>query len=443
MIPALNEFNPYAIKWQGQLTEDVRQNFDYSQGTHECLLSGSVGSAKSAIMAHLGVTHCLFYPKARVLVTRRSRPDLQETIWKELVDHIEECLIEKRDYVINKQSLKITFSNGSEIISRTFADKRYKKFRSLILSMALIEELTENDDIEFYKEIRMRVGRATHVPEHVILAATNPSDPSHPAYEYFIQSTNPLRHTYYSITSDNPFLPKSYIDGLKDTLSPKEARRMLEGEWIELTKDVVYYNYQSSKNFVEKPRRVDPNYPLDIFFDFNIGVGKPMSAGIGQHIGGIYHIIKTFIVEGARTNDILEEMNNHGVFDHNNLIRVFGDASGKNRDTRSKRSDYDIIQDYLSERSNFQMLVPRANPPIRTRHNLVNSKCENAKNEIQLLVYKEAQDADKGMRLTKLLKNSNYVEDDSFEFQHITTAVGYWICATTVKTKRRTKTVQL
>lgn len=443
MIPALNEFNPYAIKWQGDLVNDVRGKFDYEKGTHEVLLSGSVGSAKSAIMAHLGVTHCLFYPKAKVLATRRSRPDLEETLWKEIMDHIEGCLVEGRDYEENKAKLKIEFSNGSEIITRTFADGRYKKFRSLILSMALIEELTENDDMEFYKEIRMRVGRATHIPEHLIIAATNPGAPSHPAYQYFMESKSALRKVYYSVTSDNPFLPKTYIEGLKETLSPKEARRMLYGEWIELAKDVVYYNYKSERNFIKNEREIDLRYPIDLMFDFNIALKKPMSAAVGQIVDGIYHVLKTFIIHGARTKDLLDEMNYKSVFDHNTVYRVFGDAAGRNRDTRSIRSDYDIIEGYLSNRCRFKMEVPRANPPIRTRHNTVNAMFENEKGECRLYVYEEAEEADKGFRLTKLLPKANYVEDDSFEFQHITTAIGYWVCASFDTSVRRTRTIQL
>jgi len=443
MIPALTEFDPYAIRWQGEIINDIRNQYDYTKGTHELLLSGSVGSAKSAFMAHVGITHCLFFEKAKCLVTRRSRPDLEETLWRELLDHIEGCLTEGHDYEVNNAKMKISFSNGSEIITRTFADGRYKKFRSLILSMALIEELTENDDMEFYKEIRMRVGRAVHVPEHLIIAATNPADPLHPAYKYFIKSKNPLRHVKYSITSDNPFLPSSYIEGLKESMSPREARRMLEGEWLELSRDVIYYNYSNEKNFRDYRKEIDPKYPIDLMFDFNIAANKPMSAGVGQYIDGVFHIIKTFIIEGARTLDIMEEMESYGIFNHKSLYRVFGDATGNARDTRSKRSDYNIIEDYLRNLVRYQMKVPASNPPVRTRHNLMNALFENEKGEIRFYIYKDAEEADEGFRLTKLLPRSNYVEDDSFKFQHITTSCGYMCHACVVGNTRKSRVVQL
>ena len=85
----------------------------------------------------------------------------------------------------------------------------------------------------------MRVGRLPHIKTNLSLSATNPDSPSHWVYKYFITSDNPMRHVYYSITEDNPFLPDWYIEQLKSTLDPKMAARMLRGEWIAFAADVV------------------------------------------------------------------------------------------------------------------------------------------------------------------------------------------------------------
>ena len=431
MTPTLTEFDPFKVKWQGQAITDIRTRYDFSLGVHEVLLSGSVGSAKSLFIAHMAVTHCLFNKGARCLIGRRSMPDLKDTILQTILEHLEDDNLEEGvDYVHDKTKAKITFSNGSEIISRSWADGKYKKMRSLLLSMAIIEELTENDKNEFYKEIKMRVGRLPHIGENLIISATNPDAPSHWAHKYFVNSNSSLRHVYYSVTTDNPFLPTTYIENLKETLSPKEARRMLYGEWIELAQDVVYYNYATSKNFIDKSYEFNRHYPIDIMFDFNIALNKPMSAAIGQCVNNKFHIAKEYIIHSARTEDILYEMLDDGVFNTSSHFRVFGDATGNHRDTRSKHSDYSIIYNFLSNVANikYQSLVPRSNPPIRRRHNLVNACCEDANGEVKLYVYSDAKGSDEGLRLTKLKEGANYIEDDSFEYQHVTTAIGYWIC---------------
>jgi hypothetical protein len=47
----IDTFKP-VIPWQRRCLLDIRTKFDYSIGTHEILLSGSVGSAKSLFLAH-------------------------------------------------------------------------------------------------------------------------------------------------------------------------------------------------------------------------------------------------------------------------------------------------------------------------------------------------------------------------------------------------------
>lgn len=172
---------------------DVRKNFDYSQGVHEILLSGAVGSAKSLLAVHIGLTHCLMNKQARICLCRRAMPDLKETIFQDFVDHMGEQLVEGEDYSINWTKAEIDFANGSQVISRSWADKKYKKFRSVKLSAAIVEELTENDqkDKQAVVELKARVNRLPHIDEKWIIYCTNPDSPSHWAYDYFDMKNNP------------------------------------------------------------------------------------------------------------------------------------------------------------------------------------------------------------------------------------------------------------
>jgi hypothetical protein len=208
---------------------------------------------------------------------------------------------------------------------------------------------------------------------------------------------------------------------------------MIYGEWVDIDVERPYYNYNSDSNFRKTPYVFDLRYPIDIMHDFNIGgATKPMSAAVGQHIDGVFHCAKSFIVEGARTLDILEEMQEDGIFDMECNYRIFGDASGRSRDTRSIRSDYDIISSFLSNYKvenqkpiSFQLLVPLSNPPIRERHNVANSRFCDANTKVNFYCYDK--DIDEAFRLTKFKKGGNYVEDDNYRLQHVTTAITYWI----------------
>lgn len=429
----LTKFKP-VIPYQLQLIKLIRKEWDYSQNYPEILLSGSVGSSKSTIAAHMAVTHCLFYPGARVALCRRALPDIKRTIFLKCIEHVSNDLKEGKDYFVNSTRGTIQFSNGSEIISISWADKRYMKARSIDLSAAVFEEVIENegDDVAGYREVKMRIGRIPKVKEKWIICCTNPGSPSSDWYKYFFAENKETRKVLYSLTTDNPFLPATYIDQLKADLDPKMAQRMLYGKWIEIEDEVVYYSYSRERNFKNESYAPNPSLPIGFTYDFNIGVGKPMSMAFFQVVGDTFHFFNEVVIEGARTENTLEEAAHRGLFDLSSTYYCNGDAAGKHRDTRSNQSDYDIIDNFLKRYKNkqggylrYERKIPSANPPIRDRHNIVNAYCYNSNGAIRLFVYKDAPTLDEGMRLVKLLPGSQYIEDDSKRYQHITTALGY------------------
>lgn len=442
--PKISEFDPRDVPYQYQVIKDVRRKYDYKLGAHEILLSGSVGSAKSILMAHLILTHCLTYPKARACIARRALPDLKQTLFLKIKEHMEGDLVRGVDYDIHESSAHIQFANGSEIISRSWADKHYSKLRSLELSCAAIEELTENDTQDAFDELKMRVNRLSHVPEHFTIAATNPDSPSHWAYKYFMLSESSTRHVYYSVTSDNKFLPESYIRKLKEDLDPKMVERMVYGKWLDIAGETVYYQYDRDTHFKNEDYRVQSQHPIYITWDFNIGEGKPMSVIAYQYIDDTFHFFDEFVVHGARTEVMMEEIWNRGIFD--NKVPYFGiqgDATGSHRSTNSNWSNYEIIFQYLDRKGiKYEKQILRLNPPIKKRHNIVNAYLKNSYGHVRVYLYKKCKVADEGCRLVKLKEGGHYIEDDSKYYQHITTAMGYGInYLTLIKERGQSQTI--
>lgn len=257
-------------------------------------------------------------------------------------------------------------------------------------------------------------------------------------YRSKIYNPRKRRYVFFSNTYDNPFLPKSYIEGLKESLDPKMAQRMIEGLWVRIRGETVYYQY-STRNFKkDEDYTLKPFQPIVITFDFNIGEGKPMSCALIQNEekNGLkyVHVFDECVVEGADTESMMDELAGRGLLDHNCKYIINGDATGGARSTKSKSSDYDIIRKFLANyrgkhgRLDFSIEVPKSNPPIRKRHNLVNAYCKNAQGRSRLFVYKKCKITNKGLQSTTLKSGGQYIEDDSKSYQHITTAIGYHIC---------------
>jgi hypothetical protein len=430
--PLFQEFDPFIIEWQGNATNEY-ETFDYSRGIYEQFFSGSVGSAKTIEHIHLIVRHCLENSGARYLMVRRALKDLKRTSWNVLLKHMSDIPHAIDSY--NRTEMKIIFKNGSEIIGDSYDKGDLDKFRSLELSGADFEEVTECPK-EVYDAIKMRVGRLPNVRQNIITSRCNPDSPSHWLYSYFIEANDPFRRVHYSLTEQNPFLPKWYVENLRKDLDPRMALRMLKGQWIEISKENVYYEFSDETCYRDHEYLWDKNHALDLFLDFNNSKsGKPMSLGAGQYIAGKYHVGKTWIISGMRTLDMMDEVASSGLLDNFPMVRVFGDASGRAQDTRSNKSDWELIESFLANyRSkaravlNYEIEVPLANPPIKQRHNLMNALFKNDLGQTRFFIYKDAKDLAKGFRLTQLKKDARLIEDDSLREQHITTAAGYWAC---------------
>ncbi len=236
-IPLITEFDPNDVKWQMEAIDAIA-DFDYSLGVHQVLFSGSVGSAKTLLMAHLIVKHCLENPNAWAGIGRLTMTDLKDTLLYVILEHIgEEGYI--IDYDHNKTRAEITFCNGSKISCFSWHDKKYKKFRSYPFTLFAIEELTENDTKEAYEAILMRLGRSRGVREKLLLMATNPDEPEHWVFETIVEKAGLVQdikilqddgtflvrkgitiHVFYSLTKDNIFLDPSYHDFLERNLDP-------------------------------------------------------------------------------------------------------------------------------------------------------------------------------------------------------------------------------
>ena len=447
-------FEPFGYQRQAL---DLLYNYDYKNKFYpEILLSGSVGSAKSVLLAHFIISHCLRWNRARVGISRMGLPDLKKTLFQEIVDAIENDpnFIEGVHYRIKHNNAEIKFANGSHIMPITFGDRNWGKTKSYLFSLVVIEEGTEFED-DFYEIensgfdlLRGRINRLAHVKENALIIATNPDEPSHFLYRYFIegQEEHDNRFVFYSETDKNPYLDPNYIKQLRASYSPLMAERYLRGMWISLMGKGIY-NAFSDKNIRKKDYKINKKLPIYVAFDFNIAAGKPLSSIMYQFDGKMFHFFEESIIYDAYTYEGIDDFYNRGLINTDHYYIIQGDATGRNRDPASKKTNYMVIQEYLTSRFiKFEMDVPTKNPPIRTRHSVVNSVLRNDLNQVRCFFYKNTKVAIQGMKETRLKKGANYIEDDSAKspYQHVTTAIGYGICATINSTKRKPQgTVQL
>lgn len=453
-VPRFDEFSPFHIKWQHQVLYDLQDKtqFDFTKGTHTIVLSGAVGSAKSLLAAHLTWRHILMNPGADVGLGRLDLRRLRETSVDVFIKHRPKSWeLNKNGFLYNKSMVKFSLPNSSVVSTMYWSDGDFERYKGRQFSFFHLEEATENETSQAYKYISQRMGRLTHVNEKLIVITTNPDEPDHWLNQELISRAGWVDgkkvegdetyldntiHVYYSLTEHNPFLGEGYFNNMLKKYSPLEVERFLRGKWVSLFGKGIYYPY-SEEHYLKQDYKVDTRYAVNVFFDFNTAINKPMSCCFFQYIAGKFHFFDEVVLQG-NTTQIMEEITKRGLLDHNTEYKIGGDAAGWAKQSSSNSfCDYDIINkvlgSYLKKDGTplkYKIIASRSNPEVKVRHNTVNSQLKNGLNEIRLFVYGNCKVLNEGFKLTKLKDGSKYIEDDSKPYQHITTAAGYGVCET-------------
>lgn len=273
------------------------------------------------------------------------------------------------------------------------------------------------------------VARIRMNPNAQGLLTTTLDDPGTWMYKTFVENFDEsLMDVFYAKTSENPYLGEEYVRSLKVLYDERSYRRMCMSEWVALTGQLIYYAFEAGR-VVSTEAEFDPYLPILWTHDFNIGEGKPMSSALCQIKRGRFgsqarselHVFDELILETSDTNDAVEEFDSRG-YDERGIagVRIYGDASGRAKDTRSKTSDYGILHDagWVDQR------VPKANPPIRDRHNCVNGLLKNRAGDTRIKIHPRCKTLIKGLGTVKLRKGAQYLEEETYS-QHCTTALGY------------------
>ncbi|MGB3988624.1 MAG: phage terminase large subunit [Minisyncoccales bacterium] len=351
-----------------------------------------------------------------------------------------------RDIPTGHQPFNIYVWNGShyvEILCRSL--DAYKMLSGEELAWAWCDEVwqTKKEAVDL---VISRVRDERNGMLRQILFTTTLDDPDTWMYKFCEEPEDPdiIEVHYVDSFVNEANLPKGYLNDLKSIYSPEMYKRMVLAQWVILGSGRIYSSFV--RNLHEDPSvELDPQLPVIWSWDFNIGEGKPMSSALGQirkgtfvQRDGLGNVIKTIVrpeinwfdeivIESTDTNEAIDEFESRDWLrmlpNGKSQVQIYGDRSGKSRDTRSRTTDYGIMR----SRGFVDQRVPQANPPIRERHNVVNALLMNADGDTRMKIHPRCKNILKGAETTRLKKGADYIEEETY-CQHVMTAVGYACC---------------
>ena len=191
------------------------------------------------------------------------------------------------------------------------------------------------------------------------------------------------------------YLPAGYIEENEKNMTPEEILTFIDGLYRNLAGGRVYPNFHRDKNTF-KTTTLKHDFSLAPFrefvlnYDFNVA---HMSLGVQELAGKFKFKHREFRIEGRSdtreaTKLAIESMIQEGYLvkqrngeyftKFNTSLIITGDASGESGSSKSKESDYEQIMEILDKyKISYTFAVPKANPPVRTRTNYVDSEFYN------------------------------------------------------------------
>lgn len=356
---------------------------------------GAAGGGKTYVMLAIFIFLSKVFPNSKWCVVRKDYAKLKQNT---IPTFFKIC---PRRFLVKFTDGVAYFTNGSQII---FKGENFNYDKDLTWMDGFecngfggeeVQELSR----KFFEKAKLRAGRhiIEPMPPIVNLFTGNPSQ--NWSKDVFVNPAKEgtLESPYFylpALMSDNPHLPKEYVEGLS-TLDSITFARYVMGDWDVIDVDKPFAYAFNLKKHVAKLKAPVKSLPVYLSFDFNV---DPITCNVVQSdMRSWIRFHKEYRLRNSNIYELCAAIKR----DHQGYyFYVTGDAAGHARNVgmRDNQTYYTVVMQELGIKKE-QMLVPSVNPLISNNRVLVNAllerfpellfDSENCKYTIEDLLYVE------------------------------------------------------
>lgn len=428
-----------AVDWKYQ-TLPAQRAFHSNLTTPFKGYSGPVGSGKS---------HALVYEA--LLLSRLNAGQLgliAAPTYRMLEDSTQRAFFEVLaaegiDYVFRKQDNRVRFtSNGSEIIFRTLENP--ERLRGPNLAWFAVDELTYAREEAWTRLL----GRLRH-PQARRLCGCGVWTPK--GYDWvhrrFVEQSSPDYHLVRATPRENIHLPGDFYDRLKTSYGELFYRQEAQGEYLDIFGGQAFHAFADAN---VKPVAYNPNLSLCWALDFNV---DPMASVICQveewkrnpwstasyETRKYLRVIDELVLANSNTIEAAEAFIDRvcklEALPGQVVVKIYGDASGNSRSSKSTRTDYELIKEAFRGHSRFQitLLQNKANPVVRDRVNTMNYALCNAAGERGITIDPRCKELMQDLRQVRWKRDAagnttGELDKSDAARTHASDALSYLVC---------------
>ena len=413
----MKEYNPLILKKDNYLPH--QWDFLTKKGNPKARISaliGGFGCGKSKVLI-TKAAYCLTNKinpnsgKSNGLILYPTYSLAEEVFVQPFIELLEKCKI---PYTYNIASHKFKTLFGD---IKIYVTNQANKIVGSNYTWAGVDEL----DIESFKNadiaISKALGRLRGCEDAELFITTTPEGYSF-CWDFLVNKASDDKVVIHGKTTDNPYLPKSYIQSLRDNYDENLLKAYLEGQFTNLQRGNTYHGFEREKNV--KECKYNRSQPIHVGWDFNI---MPQCVCIIQEQPNSPQIkvIDEIQLDADGSGDVLTDRMCKTIKQKypNSKYYAYPDATGAARHSSARYSDIEIIR-----RNNFMVNVRHINPLVVNRVNSMNNnlakgnmiidpKCKGLIRDLEQVVNKE------GSR--EIDKTTNK------ELTHLSDALGYYV----------------
>jgi len=381
--------------------------------------SGPIGSGKSQALTQEAIKLSYLNPGRLGLLGAPTFPMLRDATQATLLEILD---LNGVPFEYNKaENTLLMKDTGSRILFRPVDE--FERLRGTNLAWFGLDELTYTQEAAWLRlEGRLRDPKAERLSGFAVWTPKG--------YDWVYRKFLANRVEGYDVVIAKPFENHFLLDQipdfykrLQDSYDENFYKQEVLGSYLNMTGGMVYGSFSRQRNVQElKP---DSYLPLLWTLDFNV---DPMSSVIAQIARKEVRVLDEIVIRRATTQQACEEFLKRYP-NHEAGIIVYGDASGFQGQTTGA-SDYEIVREYFGVHTNMpvQYRVPRSNPNVRERINLMNSKLRTASGDVGVLIDPKCRELIKDFEQVSFKEDSNQIDKDRDRFRtHLSDALGYLI----------------
>lgn len=238
--------------------------------------------------------------------------------------------------------LKVQCPGGeiSKVLLRSF--ENYQRLRGINAAWAVVDEIDTVKPQVAKQAFQLLQGRIRSGPNPQIAVCSTPEGFGW-LYDFFVKTDDDSKRLIKAKTTDNPYLPDTYIQSLRDQYPPALIEAYLNGEFCNLAQSSIFNEFDRSRN--SSTEIVQQDDTVWIGADFNVGMCHFCCAVLREEMGNrVMHIVANYVVRDthAMVSKIQQLFGNQIL---KGAVTIFPDPAGQAQSTSSTKTDHQILRE--------------------------------------------------------------------------------------------------